>query len=67
MSEYLSENNPIIEEEDVQPSTSQPYFTQEQIDRAERNRKRALEIRKDKEETAAKMYLKWEGNQFIKN
>ena len=56
MSKYFSETNSIEDEEANEPSTSsQPSFTQEQLDRAERNRKRALEIRKDKEETAAKM------------
>lgn len=58
------EDDDVLEEHDqnnnsneVHPSTSQA-LTQEQIERIENNRKRALEIRKTKEETANKMYYK---------
>ena len=57
MSNYFneSEDNSSFENENHLPTTSQT-LTQEQEERIERNRKRALEIRKNKEETASKMY-----------
>lgn len=60
MSKYFSQagEDVVVENslEDNHPSTSQP-FTQEQLARMENNRKRALEIRTSKEESAEKMYL----------
>jgi hypothetical protein len=40
----------------IELSESQKVLTQEQVNRAEKNRKRALEIRQQKEESSNKMY-----------
>jgi hypothetical protein len=54
-SNELSQDNSSFENENLsQPSTSQ-ILTQDQVDRIDKNRKRALEIRKNKEENSAKM------------